>query len=106
MYSVSDEAFTMLILENNIDDVFNLMLKKEEIKTQMEKDDDPEVYEVLYPYKSHGKVRYTKAVKDSKAHVTKKRKVGGNEEETLTNYQGWTAQGVKRYNELYNAVKK
>ena len=111
-FSVSDEAFAMLVLENNIDDFDQLLddlnLTEQEIARRGQ---GP----VALRDRKASKCRYTKGtqvesilIRNTKVKVSdaKRRKLLVDGEESSSKYQGWTAEGIARYNELYNAVKK
>jgi len=111
-FSVSDEAFAMLVLENNIDDFDRLLddlnLTEQEIARRGQ---GP----VALRDRKASKCRYTKGnqvesilIRNKKVKVSdaKRRKLLLDGEESSLKYQGWTAEGIARYNELYNAVKK
>ena len=111
-FSVSDEAFAMLVLENNIDDFYQLLddlnLTEQEIARRGQ---GP----VALRDRKASKCRYTKGnqvesilIRNKKVKVSdaKRRKCLVDGEESSLKYQGWTAEGIARYNELYNAVKK
>ena len=111
-FSVSDEAFAMLVLENNIDDFDQLLddlnLTEEELARRGQ---GP----VALRDRKASKCRYTKGtqvesilIRNTKVKVSdaKRRKLLVDGEESSSKYQGWTVEGIARYNELYNAVKK
>ena len=110
-FSVSDEAFAMLVLENNIDDfdqlLHDLNLTEEEIARRGR---GP----VALRDRKASKCRYTKGtqvesilIRNKRVQVSdaKRRKLLVDSEDS-SKYQGWTAEGIARYNELYNAVKR
>ena len=107
-FTISDEAFAMLILENNIDDFDQLV-------TDLFEPLPPGQSErtvASLPDRKNTKSRYTKG--DSTKRGTgrkitveeaKRRKVSNNLD-GLSRFQGWTADGIARFNELYEEVKK
>ena len=111
-FSVSDEAFAMLVLENNIDD-FDQLLKDLKLTEQeiARRGQGP----VALRDRKASKCRYTKGnqvesilIRNKKVKVSdaKRRKCLVDGEESSLKYQGWTAEGIARYNELYNAEKR
>ena len=107
-FTVSDEAFAMLILENNIDDFDQLLT---DLNGQIPEGQSERPVARL-PDRKNTKSRYTKGDSTKRNNVqsvtvaeAKRRRVSNNLE-LSSRYQGWTAEGIARFNELYEGVKK
>ena len=98
-FTVSDEAFAMLVLENNIDDFDQLVT---DLFGPLPAGQSERTVASL-PDRKNTKSRYTKG--DSTKREAKRRKVSNNFDGS-TKFQGWSADGIARFNELYEEVKK
>ena len=100
--SVSDETFALLIFENNFDRWMSMAVANNQTSS-----------EVAPEYTSGGNVAQTPKTTQSKSSITKKKNTGKNDRvldeqicPTTSKFQGWSIEGIKQFNELYDLVEK